>query len=155
MNETHKGSVWTVFPLASHWMMCRRWEQFSQSIGHIQRKDECIDTKLQGCRWKSFPALCLAVMWLPGFPSHPPIVSLPLSSVSPPAFHTLFYVSFSSMVHRPLMLLLWSVFYDLPFSLSLSVSFFLSANLLVCHSYARIADWLWFILTPASVLWLA
>lgn len=29
---------------------------------------------------------------------------------SPPAFHTPFYVSFSSMLYHPLMLLLWSVF---------------------------------------------
>lgn len=48
----------------------------------------------------------------------------------------------------------WCCFYDLVLW-SLSLSVFLSTNLLVCCSRERIADWLWFILTPASVLWLA
>ena len=72
---------------------------------------------------------------------------LELCLSSPPAFHTPFYVSLSLSVYHPLMLLLWSVF-------MISLSFSLSANLLVCCRDG-IADWLWFILTPASVLWLA
>lgn len=127
MSETLEGSVWTVFPLASHWMMCRRWEQFSQSIGHIQRKDNHIDTKLRGCRWKSFPALCLAVMWLPGcwgFFSPPSSLSLclcralalqlftPSFMLPPPARSIAHWCCF----YDPF-------FYDLPFSLfSLSLS---------------------------------
>lgn len=47
----------------------------------------------------------------------------------------------------------WCCFYDL-FLWSLSLCLSPSANLLVCCREG-IADWLWFILTPASVLWLA
>ena len=118
-------------------------QRLNKSIGWVQRIRRCIDMQ-PCCRWRSLHVLSLPVIWLGIFPASL-FPSQALLLFTPPfMFPSLAW----SNTH-------WFCFYDLfLWSLSLSLSLYLCTNLLKrCRE--RIADWLWVILTPASVLWLA
>lgn len=121
---------------------CKRGvnQQSNKSIGQIHRMHECIDTSL-GCRWNSFHVLSLPLTWLGFFSWLIVFLSQALLLFTPP----LMFPSLAWSINH------WCCIYHL-FLWSLSVC--LCANLLVCCRQ-RLADWLWFIVTPASVLWLA